>query len=106
MPKFEHDIFISDAHIDNESMYGSEHGWIALLHKRLEIRLAQLLGRESRIWRDSRLTRTDPFPSGGARSLPLPVPYRSRPVHAFATRSKKMNSFSDKGKAISVRLEL
>jgi hypothetical protein len=62
MPKFEHDIFISYAHIDNESMYGSEHGWIALLHKRLEIRLAQLLGRESRIWRDSRLTRTDPFP--------------------------------------------
>src|SRR5215510_8622094 len=69
MLKFEHDIFISYAHIDNESMYGSEHGWIALLHKGLGIRLAQLLGRESRIWRDSRLTHTDPFPPDVLKQL-------------------------------------
>src|SRR5262245_58674316 len=62
MPTFEHDLFISYAHIDNEPLHDRLPGWVELLHKRLGIRLAQLLGRESRIWRDSRLTRTDPFP--------------------------------------------
>jgi len=52
---FEHDLFISYSHIDNERLHDSLHGWIDLLHKRLEIRLNMLLGRRSRIWRDRRL---------------------------------------------------
>ena len=41
---FEHDFFISYAHDDNERLHDPQHGWIDLLHRRLEIRLKQLLG--------------------------------------------------------------
>src|SRR5262245_53747155 len=55
MHEFKHDLFISYAHIDNERLHDLQHGWIDLLHKRLEIRLNMLLGRRSRIWRDRSL---------------------------------------------------
>ncbi|HKQ06770.1 MAG TPA: toll/interleukin-1 receptor domain-containing protein [Blastocatellia bacterium] len=58
---FEHDLFISYTHIDNETFDGSEEGWIDLLHKRLAIRLAQLLGDPARIWRDPKLQGNDYF---------------------------------------------
>src|SRR2546421_3598108 len=52
---FANHLFISYAHIDNEHFSGTAHGWIDLLHERLEIRLAQLLGKSPKIWRDKRL---------------------------------------------------
>ena len=58
---FKHDLFISYAHLDNESLYESDQGWIDLLHKRLEIRLAQLLGEQPKIWRDLKLSGNDIF---------------------------------------------
>jgi len=58
---FEHDLFISYAHLDNESLFDSDQGWIDLLHKRLEIRLAQLLGEKPSIWRDPKLQGNDYF---------------------------------------------
>jgi hypothetical protein len=57
----EHDLFISYAHLDNEPLFDSDQGWIDLLHKRLEIRLAQLLGEKPRIWRDPKLQGNDYF---------------------------------------------
>jgi len=48
------DIFISYAHIDNQHYSGIPQGWVDYLQERLEIRLAQLLGRPPRIWRDTR----------------------------------------------------
>ncbi len=53
--QFPKDIFISYAHIDDESMIESQKGWITELHRALEIRLAQLLGRRPIIWRDPAL---------------------------------------------------
>lgn len=53
--KFEKDVFISYAHIDDESLIENQKGWIADLHRALEIRLAQLLGRRPVIWRDPSL---------------------------------------------------
>lgn len=53
--KFEKDIFISYAHIDDESISDEEKGWITEFHRALEIRLSQLLGERPRIWRDSSL---------------------------------------------------
>ena len=41
---FQNDLFISYAHIDNEYFPEKTKGWIDLLHERLAIRLAQLLG--------------------------------------------------------------
>jgi TIR domain len=52
---FSHHLFISYAHIDNRSFSGGDRGWIDLLHERLEIRLAQLLGKPPKIWRDRKL---------------------------------------------------
>lgn len=52
---FAHHLFISYAHIDNRSLSGGDRGWIDLLHERLEIRLAQLLGEPPKIWRDRKL---------------------------------------------------
>lgn len=54
-------VFISYAHIDNSHFTGTEKGWIDLLHERLEIRLAMLLGRSPTIWRDSKLRGHDDF---------------------------------------------
>ncbi len=52
---FEKDIFISYAHIDDQSLSESEKGWITEFHRALEIRLSQLLGEKPKIWRDSSL---------------------------------------------------
>lgn len=53
--KFEKDIFISYAHIDDESLIENQRGWITEFNRSLEIRLAQLLGRRPIIWRDPSL---------------------------------------------------
>jgi hypothetical protein len=51
------DIFISYAHIDNQHYSDIPQGWIDYLQERLEIRLAQLLGRTPNIWRDRKKLR-------------------------------------------------
>jgi hypothetical protein len=61
MPSFENHLFISYAHIDNEHFSGTSEGWIDLLHERLAIRLAQLLGKAPKIWRDRKLRGNDLF---------------------------------------------
>jgi TIR domain len=53
----EWDIFISYTHIDNQHYPGIPQGWIDDLQERLEIRLAQLLGRTPHIWRDRKQLR-------------------------------------------------
>ncbi|HEX6731702.1 MAG TPA: hypothetical protein VF074_16875, partial [Pyrinomonadaceae bacterium] len=58
---FAHHLFISYAHIDNRSFSGGDRGWIDLLHERLEIRLAQLLGKPPKIWRDRKLRGYEAF---------------------------------------------
>src|SRR5437764_5278513 len=57
----ENQLFISYAHIDNRFFTGGGRGWIDLLHERLEIRLAQLLGKPPKIWRDQRLRGYEEF---------------------------------------------
>jgi len=57
---FEFDVFVSYAHFDNTA---DEHqkGWVAKLHERLDQRLTQLLGKQTRIWRDPKLSGNDVF---------------------------------------------
>ena len=59
--KFEGDAFISYAHLDNLELVEGRKGWVANLHRALEIRVAQLLGQESRIWWDPKLQGNDVF---------------------------------------------
>ena len=58
---FENDVFISYAHIDDVALIEGQKGWITNFHRALEIRLAQLLGRQPRIWRDPKLSGNDVF---------------------------------------------
>jgi hypothetical protein len=58
---FEGDAFISYAHLDNVELIEGGKGWVTNLHRALEIRLAQLLGKQPQIWRDPKLSGNDMF---------------------------------------------
>jgi len=58
---FELDVFISYAHVDNETLATGQDGWVSLLHERLRKRLRQLLGEDVKIWRDPKLQGNDEF---------------------------------------------
>ena len=55
------DVFISYAHIDDQPMLEGQRGWISQFHRSLEVRMAQLLGQELKIWRDPKLQGSDLF---------------------------------------------
>lgn len=58
---FEGDAFISYAHLDNAGLIEGGKGWVTNLHRALEIRVGQLLGKPPEIWRDPKLTGNDAF---------------------------------------------
>jgi len=60
-PAYENDVFVSYAHLDDQSLAPGQPGWITTLHRALEIRLGQLLGKSPRIWRDPKLQGNDVF---------------------------------------------
>lgn len=59
--EFESDAFISYAHIDDAEFSPEDEGWVTELHRVLQRRLAQLLGRESKVWRDPTIQENDDF---------------------------------------------
>ncbi len=63
---YEHDVFVSYAHVDNKPLTGESTGWVDVLHNDLSTRLAQVIGRThwGRIWIDHlRIDPTQPFPA-------------------------------------------
>lgn len=64
------DIFISYAHIDNESLLEGDKGWISDFQRVLEVRLGQLYGKKPIIWRDQKLTGNDLFDNEIIDQLP------------------------------------
>ena len=58
---FDLDVFVSYAHLDDTVVAEDAKGWVAKLHEKLEQRLAQLLGKSPRIWRDPKLQGDDVF---------------------------------------------
>jgi hypothetical protein len=56
----DNDIFVSYAHLDNE-VYDNPQGWVDRLDKKLRLRLAQLLGADPKVWRDTRLQGNEYF---------------------------------------------
>src|SRR3954471_6976784 len=58
---FEGDAFISYAHLDNVELIEGRKGWVANLHRALEVRVGQLLGKQPHIWRDPKLSGNDFF---------------------------------------------
>jgi hypothetical protein len=67
---FKNEIFISYAHIDNESVFQGQNGWISDFHRALEVRVAQLLGRKPTVWRDLKLAGNDLFTDEIGDQLP------------------------------------
>lgn len=61
IPKYEDEVFISYAHIDNQPLDECLKGWVETLHERLQIRLSQLTGEPVTIWRDRKLQGNDVF---------------------------------------------
>ncbi len=59
--KFNKDIFISYAHLDNNPLPPSEIGWISRFHESLEAFVSMRMGEKVRIWRDSKLRGDDIF---------------------------------------------
>lgn len=59
---FADDVFISYRHLDNELLDEEGKGWIDNFHERFESVLAEALGYEPSIWRDSRLPGNVYFP--------------------------------------------
>ena len=58
---FDGDAFISYAHLDNVELVEGRKGWVANLHRALEVRVGQLLGKAPHIWRDPKLPGNDLF---------------------------------------------
>ncbi len=58
---FEGDAFISYAHMDNVELVEGHRGWVTNLHRALEVRVGQLLGKQPHIWRDPKLQGNDFF---------------------------------------------
>ncbi len=67
---FEHDFFISYAHLDDEALTAGEQGWISELHRLLEIRVGQMRGERPKIWRDLKLQGNDIFADTIMERLP------------------------------------
>ncbi len=58
---FEHDLFISYAHIDNQPLTVEQQGWVTRFHATLSAQLSMRLGSVARIWRDDKLRGNDVF---------------------------------------------
>jgi hypothetical protein len=58
---FVDEIFISYAHIDNDSLKQGLEGWITKFHHALEIRVAQVRGQPPKVFRDPKLQGNDVF---------------------------------------------
>jgi predicted RNase H-like HicB family nuclease len=59
--RFERDLFISYAHIDNKPLTPEQQGWITRFHASLEALLSMRMGGKARIWRDNKLQGNDVF---------------------------------------------
>jgi hypothetical protein len=59
--RFEKDLFISYAHIDNQPLTPEQKGWITRFHASLEALLSMRMGGKARIWRDDKLRANDVF---------------------------------------------
>src|SRR5260370_35306865 len=61
MMRFEKDLFISYAHIDNKPLTPQQQGWITRFHASLEPLLSMRMGGKARMWRDNKLQGNDVF---------------------------------------------
>jgi hypothetical protein len=68
--KFEKDVFISYAHLDNQPLTAADEGWVSRLHASLSAFLGSRMGRQAEIWRDMKLQGNDIFADEIVAQLP------------------------------------
>lgn len=61
LKEFEHDIFLSYAHIDNLPEREGEKGWVEQFERQLSVHLLKRFGEPVAIWRDPKLARSQVF---------------------------------------------
>lgn len=61
MPDYKTDVFISYAHLDNQSKNEDIEGWISRFHSELDRVLSMRMGEKVNIWRDDKLQGNDQF---------------------------------------------
>lgn len=97
---FEHDLFLSYSHIDN----AKPEQWVSRFHRRLEIKLRQLSGRNVRIWRDDRMGPGDFVDDkilGAVAESALLIPVLSPAWANSAYCAKELDIFSASGTVAS-----
>ena len=94
--KFDNDIFISYAHLDNQPLVRDAEGWVSQFHRAVEVRVDQLLGKKSSVWRDPKLQGNDFFDDTIVEQLPnvavLVSVFTPRYVHSTSC-NKELTSF-------------
>jgi hypothetical protein len=58
---FEHDAFISYAHLDNEPLLKEQQGWVTVFDQALTHLLGGFLGKKVKVWRDPKIAGNDDF---------------------------------------------
>ena len=56
---FQFDVFLSYAHLDDAALVEGRKGWVANLHRALELRVGMFHGKSPHIWRDPKLEGND-----------------------------------------------
>ncbi len=107
---FEHDLFISYAHVDNLAATG-KLPWVEEFHKRLDIALAQRIGRMGmvKIWRDKKLEGDHLFDqtiSEGLEKAALFVALTSNGYLASDYCQQELKAFHKKADAASFGLQI
>jgi TIR domain len=62
VPGYQHDVFVSYAHLDNEPITGGRSGWVDALTEKLHVEVSQRLGtRDFSLWMDRQLDGNHPL---------------------------------------------
>ncbi|MEM7385565.1 MAG: adenylate/guanylate cyclase domain-containing protein, partial [Verrucomicrobiota bacterium] len=95
-------LMISYSYLDNIPLAEGQPGWVANLHRALEVRLGQLLGEPARLWRDPKIERKDQFNEETSKrfgNVGALVPVLSPPYLKTEACRKEMNSLCQQAAA-------
>jgi hypothetical protein len=115
--KFQRQIFISYAHLDNQPLSADQSGWVSLFHGTLQTLIGQRLGVAVDIWRDDKLRGNDVFSdeilgqlAGTALFVSVLTPrylkseWCAREIRAFCERAEAAQALVVQNKARVVKV--
>lgn len=106
---FEHDVFVSYAHIDNRPDREGERGWVESFERALRLRLLKRFGRDVDVWRDPELARSqrfDPVIEAAVRGSALVLALISKSYLASDYCRQELAWFTEKAAAEPIGLSV